>query len=636
MSTTKELKVKISANTSEFSKATKQMSNDLTSSTKDMKKFATDVGKGLQDVGAKMTAIGVGVTASIGAIVMKGSEWSAQVEGQKFLYNNLDKAVQKSIDSNAKNAQAIGLTSQQYKNGATDISTYYKNMGLTAEATAELSGKTMDLVADLGAVKDVPFDEALGDFKSALMGNYEAVDKYGISLSASTLENSEFVKSLGKSWNQLSDNEKMMASYNEIVRQGASAQGLAKQEAESFGMKFKLLKQQISETVGEIGSNLLPVLEPLIQKFSEVATKVSEWVKENPKLTQTVLVIVGAIGALMAILGPIIALIGTLTIAVTAFNIATLPVTGTIALVIGAVVALIAIFTALIANWEDVKKACSTFVNTFKDNFNQLKEDMASIWESIKATTSNVWNSIKNFLSGIWNGIKTLCSSVFNGISSVISTIWNTIKSVTSSIWNGIKSVVSGAWNGIKSLASSVFSGISSVISSAWNGISSVTSSVCNGIKGTVTNVFNGIKSTVSNVMNTIKSTISSAWSTVKSIFSSVLKPNIKLPKISISGSFSLNPPSVPKFNLAWYSKGAIFKRPTVLGGMGVGDKHNGIGSNAEAILPINQLPKLLGLDKMQNSGVTLSIENFNNNTDRDIEYLVNELAYFMKRKALV
>ena len=51
---------------------------------------------------------------------------------------------------------------------------------------------------------------------------------------------------------------------------------------------------------------------------------------------------------------------------------------------------------------------------------------------------------------------------------------------------------------------------------------------------------------------------------------------------------------------ISWYSKGAIFKSPTVLGGMGVGDRHNGIGSNAEAILPINQLPKLLGLDKMQ------------------------------------
>ena len=514
MSSTKELKVKISANASDFKNAIKDVSSEMKNVTKNSKQFATDVGKGLQDVGAKMTAVGVGIVASIGGIVAKGSEWSAQVEGQKFLYNNLDKAVQKSIDSNSKNAEAIGLTSQQYKNGATDISTYYKNMGLTAEATAELSGKTMDLVADLGAVKDVPFDEALADFKSALMGNYEAVDKYGISLSASTLENSEFVKSLGKSWNQLSDNEKMMAAYNEMVRQGASAQGLAKQEAESFGMKFKLLKQQISETVGEIGSNLLPVLEPIIQKFSEVATKISEWVKENPKLTQTILVITGAIGGLMAILGPIIALIGTLTIAVTAFNVATLPVSATIFLVVGAVVALIAIFAALIANWEDVKKACSAFVNTLKGNFNRLKSDLSSIVSGIGFTISNVFNNMRS----------------------------------------------------------------------------------------TVSNVFNNMKSTISNVMSTIKNTISSAWSTVKGIFSSVLKPNIKLPKINISGKFSLNPPSVPKFNIAWYSKGAIFKRPTVLGGMGVGDAHNGIGSNAEAILPINQLPKLLGLDKMQNN----------------------------------
>ena len=61
---------------------------------------------------------------------------------------------------------------------------------------------------------------------------------------------------------------------------------------------------------------------------------------------------------------------------------------------------------------------------------------------------------------------------------------------------------------------------------------------------------------------------------------------------------------------ISWYSKGAIFKRPTVLGGIGVGDKHNGIGSGAEAILPINQLPKLLGLDKMQENNNTPIVVN--------------------------
>ena len=109
----KELKVVLSANVSQFKSAMQSISSEMKSVTSNTKQFATDVGKGLQDVGKKMTLVGVGITASIGGIVAKGSEWSAQVEGQKFLYNNLDKSIQKAIDSNSKNAQAIGLTSQQ-------------------------------------------------------------------------------------------------------------------------------------------------------------------------------------------------------------------------------------------------------------------------------------------------------------------------------------------------------------------------------------------------------------------------------------------------------------------------------------------------------------------------------------------
>ena len=166
----------------DYGEAVKEAENK----SKSIKEFAGKVGEGLQDVGKKMTAMGIGIVAGIGGIVAKGAEWSAQVEGQKFLYNNLDKAIQKSIDSNSKNAQAIGLTSQQYKNGATTISTYYKNMGMSTEQTAKLSDETMNLVADLGAVVDMPFDEAMDRFKSGLMGNYEALDAFGINLSAST------------------------------------------------------------------------------------------------------------------------------------------------------------------------------------------------------------------------------------------------------------------------------------------------------------------------------------------------------------------------------------------------------------------------------------------------------------------
>ena len=81
--------------------------------------------------------------------------------------------------------------------------------------------------------------------------------------------------------------------------------------------------------------------------------------------------------------------------------------------------------------------------------------------------------------------------------------------------------------------------------------------------------------------------------------------PKLKLPHFSISGSFSLKPPSAPKFSVDWYSKGGIFTKRTILpGGVGVGDAIQGGGNAMEAVLPIDRLPSLLGLDR-QNNGAT-------------------------------
>ena len=62
-------------------------------------------------------------------------------------------------------------------------------------------------------------------------------------------------------------------------------------------------------------------------------------------------------------------------------------------------------------------------------------------------------------------------------------------------------------------------------------------------------------------------------------------------------------------------------------------DAHNGIGSGAEAILPIDKLPEILGLDKMVGNNLAVNIENFNNNREQDINQWAEEIAFYLKRK---
>lgn len=542
MSNIGELFVRLRADTSDFENGMNQA--QATTNT-----FKAVISQNLNQIGQQMAETGKQILSSIGSIVSTASEWSAQVQQQKFVYDNLDGTVQKAISNNKNMAESLGMTEQQYMNNSTATADFLSRTGMTSQAIADQSGKLTTLTADMAAFADIPVDEAASDFRSALMGNFEVMDKYGVSLSVATIEQGSYAKEIGKSWNNMTQAEKAQATLSAMIEQGASITGLAEQEAGGFTMQMQQMKQRLMEAAAAIGEKLFPVLEPLISKVIDIAKGVADWTNEHPKLTQAILMVVGVIGGLMAVGGPLLMIFASLSTISLAVGVAMLPLVGIIAGVVAAIVAAVAIGVALWQNWDTIKTKAG------------------EIWNAITSTIGNAVNTAK----------------------SVVISIWNNIKSTTISIWNGIKSVSSSVWNGIKSTISNVVNTIKSTVSNVFNSVKSTISNIFNSIKSTATSIWNGIKNAIMNPINTAKSAVSRAMSAIKSAVNVLLKPKLKLPHISVSGSFSLNPPSVPKIGVEWYAKGGIMTSPTMFGMNG---NRAMIGGEAgpEAILPLDRI----------------------------------------------
>jgi phage-related minor tail protein len=453
----------------------------------------------------------------------------------------------------------------------------------------------------------------------------------------------------------------------------------------------------IGNSLASVLAPVLKDISNALKSFSQIWNGIPEPVQQVIIKVALIAAAIGpllvVIGKVISAVGTITSVIGTLTPVFGALNAVMLA--NPIILIIAAIAALVAAFIYLWNNcdgfrqfwidlWEGIKQTVITVFTAIKDFFVATWQTIQTVfttvvtaigtflttaWNTIKTTVETVMTAIQTVISTIWNGIKaffetiftaiqlvvttyfeiykTIITTVLTAISVVVTTIWNAIKAVITTVVSAIQTFITTAWNTIQTVTSTVFNAIRTVFTTVWNGIKSVVMGVVNAMQTGISTAFNAIHNTISGILNGIKDVFSSVFNGIWSFVSGIVDklkgifnfnwelPKIKLPHFSISGSFSLNPPSIPYFSVDWYKKamgnGMILDSPTIFG-MSGNSLLAGGEAGAEAVVGVNSLRSMIKDAVSSTASIAsgeqplINIQEMNVRNDDDIRRISQQL----------
>lgn len=212
----------------------------------------------------------------------------------------------------------------------------------------------------------------------------------------------------------------------------------------------------------------------------------------------------------------------------------------------------------------------TVIVSTVVPILTSIMDTVANVLATILATVTNVMAAVSTVIQGAWQIISGIFQTVLGVILAVTTGDFTMLQQGVTSIMQGTMVAING-----------VMQGILSIVSGVWNTVKTVFIGACNAVSGAISGAFNGIKSVIDSTMNGAKSTVSGALSAISGFFAGLHLefPHINLPHFSISGDFSIVPPSVPSISVSWYRTGAIAMGASVIG---IGE------AGPEAVVPLS------------------------------------------------
>lgn len=544
----------------------------------------TTVSANAKKLGAAFAVVGGAITAA-GALALKsGAELDQLTQSFEFL------------------TEQAGFSSDALLSSLQDVSAgTISNADLILSANKAMSlgvGGSMEEIAELMEVArlkarnmGITTEQAFDDIVTGLgRGSAMILDNLGITVKVGEA-NEQYAASIGKTVDELTAQEQKQALMNAVMVTAREELAAAGELTLTNAERLQLLAAQFTNMKDRVGVVLSQALEPLLTKLPALIEKVTLWIEENPKLFSTIVVVVGALGLLMAALAPILIALPGLVIFFGALSWPVVAVAAAIAALIAAGVALYLHWDTIKAfastTWETIRSTIAGVIQRISDAFNTFKETVTNIFTAISDAVMSVINvmvTILTYLFGFYIGtwitifdafgidivavFQTIYDTVvmiWNWLTTNITTVTETFVSTFMETWNGVVEWFTTAWNSIYSTVSTILLEMYTRILEFVTPVKDAFLALWDGISTAATSSFETVKTTIKNALNWI----------IEKINTFIRAANAIAAKGSVIPGVSI--PTIPEIPML--AKGGIVTKPTLAM---VGE------AGPEAVIPLN------------------------------------------------
>lgn len=355
--------------------------------------------------------------------------------------------------------------------------------------------------------------------------------------------------------------------------------------------------------IQDFAENYLPVIQEVLGEIGDKLKTALDWLKQHQTLLAVmagiITGIVAAIGLYNAVAAikaamdaaQVVSLTGLIAVHL-AHAAAVMASIGPYLLIVAAIAAVIAIIVLCVKHWDKIKAKIKEVADKAKQWIEDMKEKVKAkiteMVEKVKAKIEEMKEKMKEKIQAAKQAVVDKFNEIKEGISNKIQAAKQAVVNKFTEIKTNMSNKVAEAKAAVVGKFTEIKTGITSRIQEAKDKVSTIFSKV----KDAITRPVETAKDKVKALIDKIRGFFNFSWSL----------PKLKMPHFSVSGKFSLNPPSIPKFSVSWYKLGGVFDKTTLFpyGNGSIG----GLGEDgAEAIVPLEKNTKWLDIiaEKLSN-----------------------------------